>query len=308
MTKYKRIIEEDTEGNQTVVGLIKQGETVKVVKDLGPAQMAIINQKDELKTHCKNLGGFVNVCYVKNELLFNEFNLKLATITRLIYLATYIDYNDREENVLVKHGKDYKVEYLTKKDIQNILKLPKSPFYLFLKESKEKNILFEVNGKFYLSNKIFAKGKGNLRGNFDTKNFTRIFINTTRVLYQNCPISQHKQLAYVFQLIPYMNYETNTICKNPEEKDKRLLKRLSLKEICELLNIGASNSAKYKFEHNLLSFYIEVNEVKYYLFKRIIIKGVNGRNDFFAVNPCVVWKGSDLNTSREILESLVFND
>ena len=304
MTKYKRIIEENTEGNQTVIGLIKQGETVRVIKDLTPEQIAIINKQDELKSHYKNLGGFVNVCYVKNELLFNEFNLKLATITRLIYLATFIDYNNREENVLVKHGKDYKVEYLTRKDIKELLGLSKNPLSSFLKEAKEKDILFEANGKYYLSNKIFTKGKGN----FDVGKFTRIFINTTRFLYQNCPTSQHKQLAYVFQLIPYMNYETNTICKNPEERDKRFLERLSLKEICKLLNIGTSNSAIYKFEHNLLSFYIEVNRTKYYLFKRIIIKGVHGRNDFFAVNPNVIWKGSNLNSSKEILDSLVFND
>lgn len=43
-------------------------------------------------------------------------------------------------------------------------------------------------------------------------------------------------------------------------------------------------------------------------YKRIIIKGVIGRNDFFAVNPNVIWKGSNLNSSKEILESLIFND
>ena len=75
MTKYKRIIEENTEGNQTVIGLIEQGETVRVIKDLTPEQIAIINQQDELKSHYKNLGGFVNVCYVKNELLFNKLQL-----------------------------------------------------------------------------------------------------------------------------------------------------------------------------------------------------------------------------------------
>jgi hypothetical protein len=32
-------------------------------------------------------------------------------------------------------------------------------------------------------------------------------------------------------------------------------------------------------------------------YKRIIEEGVIGRNDFFAINPCVIWKGSDLNTS-----------
>lgn len=107
MPNYKRIYKENETGGQDVIGYIKPNETVRVVKNLTPQQIAIINQKDELKEHCRELGGFIHVCYVKNELLFNNLNLTRPTITRLIYLATYIDYNNRDSNLLVKYGKNH---------------------------------------------------------------------------------------------------------------------------------------------------------------------------------------------------------
>ena len=300
----KRIRQEDTKGNKKMIDIIKDGETVKVIKDLTPQQLAILNQKSDLKTHCSKLGGFINVCYVKNELLFNEFDLNRATISRLVFLATYIDYNNREENVLVKHGKDNKIEYLTRKDLKQLLRLSDDVLRLFLKEAKEKELLFENNEKYYLSNKIFSRGKCM----FDKKGYARLFIGTIRFLYENSNTRQHKQLSYIFQLIPFLHYESNILCINPDETNMKNVVRLSLFDICKLLKIGTSKATMSKFEKNLLKFYIELNGEKYYLFKRVIIKGHIKNNDFFVVNPNVIWKGSDLTISRKSLEFLVFND
>ena len=70
-----------------------------------------------------------------------------------MYLATYMDYNYREENVLVKHGKNYKLEYLTRKDLKELLNLTDRTFNNFLKETKEKNLLYCVDKNIiYLQN------------------------------------------------------------------------------------------------------------------------------------------------------------
>lgn len=139
--KYKRIYEEKVNGELECVGLIKEGETIKVVKEITPQQKLFLSNKNELTQHNKQLGGFVQVCYVKNQLLFNDLNLNKATISRFLYLATYIDYNDREENVLVKYTKNNKIEYMTKKNIRNLLNLSEKTFFDFLKEIKEKGTL-----------------------------------------------------------------------------------------------------------------------------------------------------------------------
>ena len=49
MTKYKRIIEEDENGNQKVIDVIKSTETIKVIPKKDPKQLAIANQKKRVK-------------------------------------------------------------------------------------------------------------------------------------------------------------------------------------------------------------------------------------------------------------------
>ncbi len=301
MTKYKRIIEEDENGNQKVIDFIKTNETIKVIPKLTPNQLETINQKSELKTDCKRLGGFIHISYVKNELLFNELNLKLPTITRLVYLATYIDYNSGEENVLVKHGKNYKLEYLTRKDLKTLLKLKDGTFNNFLKETKEKDLLYCVDKKYYLSPKYFSKGTCP----FNRKEYARIFINTTRELYLNSKTSQHKNLAYVFQLIPYLHYNTNALCRNPREKDINLLEKLSLKDICEMLGLDTNSKSLTTFKKKLLSFNVERNGKNYYLFTRVNLETRDGQKDFFVVNPDVIWKGKNLSIKEEMFLKLL---
>ena len=183
------------------------------------------------------------------------------------------------------------------------MKLSNDTLSLFLKEIKNKKLLYEENGKYYLSNKIVTKGKCD----FTRGEYTRVFIKTTRFLYKNCKQSQHKHLAYVFQLIPHLHFETNTICKNPEETNDENIEKMSLEEICKFLKVGTSKPNMRKLEKKLLEFYVEVNNKKYYLFKRVIIKGLEENTDFFAVNPCVIWKGSKLDSSRKTLKFLIFN-
>lgn len=300
----KRIRQEDTKGNKKMIDIIKDGETVKVIKDLTPQQLAILNQKDDLKNYCSELGGFVNMCYIKNELLFNELNLNRATTSRLIYLGTYIDYNNRQANLLVKHGKNNKIEPLTKKDIEKLMGLSKQTFYQFLNEIKRSELIFEVDNKFYLSDKYFTRGKSY----FKEKEYTRIFIDTTRFIYENSSTRQHKQLSYIFQLIPFLHYNTNALCKNPDEKNLDNVIKLSLKDICELLGTGTSSSQIERTEKSLLKFKIIVNGKKYHLFKRVILKGEYNRKDYFVVNPMVIWKGRDLESVKETIKFLCFDD
>lgn len=151
-----------------------------------------------------------------------------------MYLATYIDYNDREENVLVKYTKNNKIEYMNKRDVKYLLNLGDTAFKSFYKEIKEKELLFEANGKIYLNPVYVNKGKSN----FKDKEYARMFIDTTRELYENCKPRQHKHLSYVYQLLPFLHYETNILCKNPEEIDINKLDKLHFTDICRMLNLS----------------------------------------------------------------------
>lgn len=304
--KYERKLLVDENGNVEKVFIVDKNEDVvidKKSKKLTPEQIAFINANNELKKYTSDLGGYVHMFYVKNELLFNKVDIDRANIARLIYLSTYMDYNDRQENLLVRHGNDNKVEALNRNDIKKLLNLSDRAFLNFINNMTENKLIFKVEDKYYINNEYFTKGKCNIEGDY-----TRIFINTTRMLFESCTSKQHKQLSYMYQLIPFMNYNLNIICRNPNENDISKLEKLSLKEICEILKISTEKKSMNMFENNLLKFNIVVNGKKQFILKRVIVKGYNSRNDYFVINPNVTWSGNDISEMKSVVNTLFFRD
>lgn len=276
---------------------------VKKGKQLTPEQKVFLNKRNELKKYTSELGGYVHMFYVKNELLFNKVDIDRANVARLIYLSTYMDYNDRQENLLVKHGIDNKVEVLGRNDIKKLLNLSERTFIDFMNNMIETNLIFKVDNKYYINNEYFTKGKSDIQGDY-----TRIFINTTRILFESCTSKQHKQLSYMYQLIPFMNYNLNIICRNPNENDISKLEKLSLKEICEILKISTEKKSMNIFENNLLKFNIVVSGKKQFILKRVIVKGYNSRNDYFVINPNIAWSGNNIDEMKNVVNTLFFRD
>ena len=273
-----------------------------VTKKLTYGQINYLNKSDELKSMNAELGGFINMCYVSNKLLFNELNIDRANISRLIYLATYIDYNNRQENVLIKYTKHRTIETMTKNDIKDILKLSDRAFANFMKDMKNNNLIYEVFNKIYISREYFSKGKCN----FKSGEYTRIYIYPTRSLYMSCTSRQHKQLSYIYQLIPFMNKELNIICKNPNETDISKLEKLTLKDICELLGLSTEQSVMRRLRDDLLKFYIKINGKKYFFLSYARVLNGYGLKDYFIINPNVCWSGNNMDNLKDTLSLCYF--
>lgn len=283
---------------------LMQDEEITVIKkkkELNPGQIKIINQKCDLKKRCDKLGGFVNMLCVRNKLLFNNTDIDRADISRLIYLATFTDYNNRQENLLIYHKKGKPIMPMTRAQMKKILKLSENTFNVFMKNIKDAGLIWKVNGRYYISNKYFTKGKVD----FNSKEYTRIFIDTTQYLYNHCTPRQHKMLGYVFQLIPYSHYELNVICRKPMEVNVNEIKKLSLQEICELLEISTNKGNMVKFRNNLSKFYINVEGNKYYIFAHVTVKTGIIR-DYFVINPAISWAGNNANNMQNTIKSLYF--
>ena len=212
---YERIYLEDENGNITFYGYKKENETIELKRTYSEKQIRRAKCITKMETYARQLGGFVTMCYVKDELLFNKLGISQPNIARLIYTSTYIDYNDREENVLIKKRTSEGKKYIDRKYLKKILKLSTKTFNSFMDEMIDKQLLFEANDKIYVSTEYFSKGKCR----FKDGTYTRLYINTTKSLYENCTVRQHKQLSYVYQLIPFMHFKNNVICKNPYEED-----------------------------------------------------------------------------------------
>ncbi|MGL5348284.1 MAG: hypothetical protein ACRDA3_13115 [Peptostreptococcaceae bacterium] len=297
-----------SEDDTVEIFTVSSKKEIQVVEKnkLTPKQKTLLKNKSDLNRYGENLGGYVHMSYVKNELLFNRLDIDRANISRLIYLSSYIDYNDRSENLLIKHSKDYKVEPLTRADLKIKLGLSDTAFKSFMSDMKKSNLLFEVDKKFYISSDYF--NKGDIKDSqFKSKEYTRLFINTTRMLYENSKPRQHKQLSYIYQLVPFMNYELNILCSNPNETDFYELDKLSLVRICELLGVSIKSDAMRKLRDEILKFYIVINNKKYFILSYVKIRNGYGIKDYFLINPQIVWGGTDTEVVKDTIQACFFS-
>lgn len=284
---------------------VRKGETIGVLqkkKNLTPKQNLHLTEIREMKEISELLGGYIHMAFIKNDLLFNNLNLSPGTITRLIYLATYLEYDNKEKGVLMYKGVRGKHIPMTRKTMRKVLRLGERSFYEFLYESKDNNMIFETKEKLYLNPEYFSKGKCD----FKKGEYTRIYIDSIRNLFDNTKVSQHKQLSYILRLIPFTHYQYNVICFNPNETNFKLIKDMTLEDICNLFNVGDTN--KSRFKKNLLKFWINLDGEKFYLFKYVKVEGLTKDHDYFVVNPYVIFKGNDSEVMKSIAKLFYFDE
>lgn len=283
--------------------VIKNNEDFTIGRRLTESQINYLRYKNELQKFTSYLGGYIHMNYVNNELLFNKLNIDTANISRLIYLSTFIEYSNKEENMLVITKQYNQRVPMTKVDMKKLLKLSDRTFFRFFNDMCENNLIYSANDCLYMNPDYFSKGDCN----FNQKEYTRIFIDTTRLLYEGCTPRQHKYLSYIYQLTPYMNYELNILCSNPQETDFYKIDKLSLLQICELLNMSTDKANMRKLRNELLKFNVAMDGVKYSMLSYVKIMNGYGCKDYFVINPTIVWGGSNTNLVQDTLRSCFFN-
>ena len=285
--KYKIVKEYDRETGELLSEQVKRIVTEK--------EKAIINNKDELKRSNARLGGFLRVMYVENELLFNRIGLDSSEVARVLYLATYMDYENRNDGLLVRKEKRLPVP-MTRKDLFEVMKLGKTPFSTFISKMKEIGLLIEKDKQFYMNTDYFKKGEATRK-----ETYTRLYIEPTRNLYEGCTARQHNQLGYILQLIPHCHYESNIICRNINSiYELKSLNVYKLEEICQLLGVSTNKGNERKFEKSLLTFTIKNEGKEYEVFKRVTVTGT-GNNSYYVINPLLYFRGKDIKEMKRIV-------
>ena len=294
--KYERVVAINVDTGEELANVfIKKGETIEMQtrKNLSNEQKDYLQKKDFMGEMAETLGGYVHVFYVKDELLYNKLNLNPADVSRFLYLATYISYNYKDKNLLVKKEKG-QLKPMSKKDMIKIMKLSERAFYNFIKEMKSKELIIEKNNKFYINEKYISKGK--IKDDKDS--YIRLYIDTTRYLYEHCTSRQHKQLGYVLQLLPYVDFETNHILINDEKAE--------IRDIMKLLNIPANNKQSISaFKKSLLNFTINYQGNEYFLFGAHTYEYGKEFRTYFVLNPLVLFAGNNIELMQDVCKQLV---
>lgn len=229
----------------------------------------------EFEELIKDMGSF--------NFLFYNYLKKLDIIpeikTRFIFLTTYIRYNG--EGILVDTDNERYQTVLTRDLLMDKLKLQKTAFINTINKLKEYNLLVEENGYFKINENIVVKGK--LSKQQKNKQYTRLFSDSIKELYNNSTVRQHRQLYYFFALLPIINFKYNCVCYNKKETDLKYIKPMDIKDICNY--VGYNQKDWKKFWNNLRYFKIKDQNV---ISSRVIDDYI-----FIYINPNLYYAGNE---------------
>jgi len=115
---------------------------------------------------------------------------------------------------------------------------------------------------------------------------TRLFNEAIRNIYTNVDTKSHRYLGYLFKLIPYINTKYNILCKDNIEQDRDNLERMTLGDVCAVLNHDKSNARRLGNE--LLSLKLKDGSA---IFAAVAFKSLDVKNMCLIINPKVLFGG-----------------
>lgn len=216
-------------------------------------------------------------------------DIKEGVKTRFLYLATYLGYGENGGYICHKNGVP-----MNKKDVVKLLGLSPKRGNETIADLVRTGLLFEDGDNLQVNQDVAFKGTLNKKQM--NESYTRMFVDGIRSLYMNCSTTQHKQLYYLFRLLPYINLKFNAICQNPTEQVAEQVIPLTLKDICELLGAYGGNQDKFKKDMYKLK-----------IFNQYVMKGIEGATGmWFKINPRIFYGG--IESHIEQLEELLISD
>lgn len=230
----------------------------------------------------KDYGPFTWMLYCGENGILN--NLTQSTVTRLIYMATFLGY----DGYLVHDN--YKT--LKKDQLKQKINVSDREFNSFWKEiAIDNDIVYEQNTRIFMNKNIFIKGELSKKV-IKNKEIVRLAARGVRALYENVDsVRSHKNLSYLFKIIPFVNKEWNIVCKNPKEKERELIDYMTISEFCESIGYSKANARKLI---NMLSG-ITFNGQSALIY---VTMDFNINKSKITMNPNLYWAGTDWNNVK----------
>lgn len=244
-----------------------------------PKQAYGLNCKQALAEHETENDGFVFAFFQACKSMSEQFPmLSQSDLARLMFISTFIGFETDE--LLLDNGKS-----VDKKTLQQLLSLSRSRFSEFYNKLLEHEILREgENGELSINGNLFYRGRlKKVEYLTQTAQFSRVFRKTVRDLYGKYNGRSIRQLALIYMVLPYVNFNYNIICYNPAESNYERVNPMTAQELSERLGYGdyrkltaALRKIKYKGQSVFGFFEVESDKRK----RKIV------------VNPNVVYAGN----------------
>lgn len=262
-----------------VVKAIYENDEIKIItaKEKNVSEYlkykAMIDDRDELSSLISEQCGSFYFNFFNGGL--DSMDIKDSIKLRFLYLCTYTNYTEKGLYLIYDNGKK-----MDRGGISDALNLSDKEVSITITTLVKNNLLIKEDRYYMVNKEVIHRGKLNKLKINDA--YSRIFDKGLRELYKNCDGKQHKQLYYLFKLLPYVNLKFNAICQNPNEEIADDVIPLKLSEICEVVGYSVSNAKK--FEKEIL---------KLQLFGQYAMLGIKNANGmWYKINPRVLYAGT----------------
>ena len=246
-------------------------------------QKADFYLKQKLTSEYAKYGTFFWLVYDPVRKLFPEINT--TDVVMLIMLATFSNYDNR---LTFKNGKE-----IFRKDLPRVLDTSKATITRFISRTTSAGLLsVEDDNTIKLNAKAMYRGKLHLKRG----RCARIYVDVCQKLYYDSSKENRRRLYYVFGMLPWIHFERNILCKNPDEDDISKIIPMNLLDYAKCVGYDEKNLKR--FWNVLMSFSIDNDEP--------VILMVRGRNEDRAsiiVNPKLLCGAKDVETMRVLFET-----
>lgn len=205
-------------------GVIDSQVKKKVIKD-------ITKMKSEQTEFQKDLVNMYGSFYFN---FYKRINVDKQYLFRFLYICSFANYDDYLSN-----GR----RLIREEELQCLLNLGKSEFFKTKKYLLENKLMFVENDFIKINTKYCKKGEINKNKSIEV---VRMFDNAIQELYKNSLPREHKKLALLIEILPYINLKYNVVCYNPTEEELELIKPIKLSELCVILGYDKNNSSRLK--------------------------------------------------------------
>ena len=203
-----------------------------------------------------------------------------ANVARLIYLSTYLPFND-------SYLRFKSTRQLSSRNLPEVLGISKSQANRFLEDASH-YVTVDNDGYLALDNNAFIFGS--LKQNTNSTAFQKLHRDSFRKLYKATDVSKHKLLGYIFMMLPYINKEYNLLCSNIYKTELWEIDTLSVPRFCRAIHYSEANAHRLIKEYESITFSVGNTQEQFCTF---VSDGGNRADSLIYINPRILYNGSN---------------
>ncbi|MEH7119073.1 hypothetical protein V7128_16905 [Neobacillus vireti] len=232
---------------------------------------------ENVAKHEEDNGGFVFAFYNACKTMEEQFpTLSQSDLARVMFIGTYTAW----ETGKLKHDNG---KPINKKSLAELIGMSVSKFNKFYRSIVDCGLIAEQDGAIFMNPTYFYRGRqSDIKHLTKDLQYTRLFRQTVRDLYAMYNGRTIKQLAIIYAVLPFVNFNFNVIAYNPDEMDSEEVRPITIEKLAALLGYKDAPSLtialrKLKYDGKAVFGFFETDDSRA---KKVVI------------NPRVVYAGN----------------